>query len=110
MAVAILLNAVTRTYKGIPAGFQLMGLNSTGIRAICQRPERDSHAPTLRFRTPNHEEQYLQPVFIRGKGIQYRFVSSARKRKLKSNVCMAVARVWHHRGVDNWKRSRKHRQ
>ncbi|KAF3479909.1 uncharacterized protein GIQ15_06885 [Arthroderma uncinatum] len=89
MVIAILLNSFVRAYTDIPAGFQLMGHNSTAIKAICQRPEKDSQAAFFPVRigvvqsdtdehlnkvvfstdteiqTPKQGEQYLQPVFVR---------------------------------------------
>jgi uncharacterized protein DUF6536 len=45
LVVAIMLiNSGVRRYRGIPDGFQLMAYNSSGIQAICQRPERDGEA------------------------------------------------------------------
>jgi hypothetical protein len=45
LVVAIMLiNSGVRRYRGIPDGFQLMAYNSSGIQAMCQRPEGDREA------------------------------------------------------------------
>ncbi|OTB13098.1 hypothetical protein K445DRAFT_320282 [Daldinia sp. EC12] len=44
LVLALVVNSFARKYKGVPAGFQLIGLNSSGISLMCQRPEGDSDA------------------------------------------------------------------
>ncbi|KAI1470550.1 uncharacterized protein F4812DRAFT_269841 [Daldinia caldariorum] len=44
LVLALMINSFARKYEGIPAGFQLIGMNSSGISLMCQRPDGDSDA------------------------------------------------------------------
>ncbi|KAH6690707.1 hypothetical protein F5X68DRAFT_230009 [Plectosphaerella plurivora] len=50
LVAVVLINSGVRRYRDIPEGFQLMAYNSSGIQAMCQRPEKDKDASLFPIR------------------------------------------------------------
>ncbi|KAI1660678.1 hypothetical protein F4813DRAFT_378961 [Daldinia decipiens] len=44
LVLVLVVNSFARKFQSVPAGFQLMGMNSSGISLMCQRPEEDFDA------------------------------------------------------------------
>lgn len=44
LILALMINSFARSFRDIPAGFQLLGLSSAGIGLMCQRPADDTNA------------------------------------------------------------------